>query len=124
MTSCIRGCRLSSVNVLRSAVLIAALALVGPAPVCAQEATLPVPDAPYAPSDHSAPGDVAVPMPDIDPGGDGSVVTVPIPGGGNVTVEGPDLQNEPARSPIETWGVNQIAPNSITGNSPLGPGLH
>ena len=63
-------------------------------------------------------------MPDSDPGGDGSVVKVPIPGGGDVIVEGPDVQSETARSPIETWGATRIAPNSITGNGPLGPGPH
>ena len=83
-----------------------------------------MPDPVYAPSDVSVPADAEIPMPDSDPGGDGSVVTVPIPGGGNVIVEGPDRSTEAWHSPIETWSATQIVPNSITGNGPLGPGPH
>jgi hypothetical protein len=109
MTSYVRGCRLIRVNALRSAIAIAAFVLAGSLPVQAQDAVSPVPEPAYAPSDLSAPADVAVPMPDSDPGGDGSIVKVPIPGGGTVTVEGPDLQNQPPHSPISTWGGEQRA---------------
>ena len=92
--------------------------------LCAQEGVSPVPEPVYAPTGNPSPTDVAVPMPESDPGGDGSVVTVPIPGGGTVIVEGPDLQPETMHSPIETWGATQVAPNSITGQGVLGPGPH
>ena len=123
MTSRVGRCRLCRVNALRSAALIGAMIFVWTPSLRAQDAVSPVPDPVYAPSDVTPPAE-AVPMPDSDPGGDGSVVRVPIPGGGNVTVEGPDLPNQPLRSPTESWGATQIAPNSITGNGPLGPGPH
>ena len=122
MTSYVRGCRLIRVNALRSAIAIAVMVLVGSLPVRAQDAVSPVPEPAYAPSDLSAPADVAVPMPDSDPGGDGAIVKVPIPGGGTVTVEGPDLPKQPSHSPISTWGGDAVAPNSIPGMSPIGPG--
>jgi hypothetical protein len=66
-------------------------------------------------------GVIAVPMPDSDPGGDGSVVTVPIPGGGSVRVEGPDTVIEnPRYTPLNLWGENAVTPNSIVGTGPLG----
>jgi len=111
------------VKTLRCAALIATI-LLWTLPVHAQEGVPPVPEPVYAPGENSSATDVAIPMPDSDPGGDGSVVTVPIPGGGTVVVEGPDLQPETMHSPIETWGATQVAPNSITGQGPLGPGPH
>lgn len=89
----------------------------------AQETVAGVPDTSYeAGTVPSAPAEPAVPMPDAEPGGDGSIVTVPIPGGGSVTVEGPATTAEsPLPSPIETWAQSTQTPNSITGTSPLGP---
>jgi len=82
-----------------------------------------VPDTSYQAS-SAAPASEAseVPMPDSDPGGDGSVVMVPIPGGGSVTVEGPGMpvDNRPP-SPIGTWAESTQTPNSMAGTGPLGP---
>ncbi len=52
-----------------------------------------------------------------------NVVKIPIPGGGEITVEGPA---KPIRNPLpplggDTWAVHQTAPNS-NGTGPLGPG--
>jgi hypothetical protein len=92
-------------------------------PSLAQETVAGVPDTSYEASTvASAPAEPAVAMPDIDPGGDGSSVTVPIPGGGSVTVEGPVTPEENAPfSPIETWAERTQTPNSLTGTTPLGP---
>src|SRR5215471_2279775 len=104
---------------------IATTLLVAFAPVRApaQESVAGVPDTSYEASTvASAPAEPAVPMPDVDPGGDGSIVTVPIPGGGSVTVEGPAATGGSSLlSPIETWAESTQSPNSITGTGPLGP---
>jgi hypothetical protein len=94
----------------------------GPLPALAQEAVAGVPDTSYEAS-TVAPAQLepAVPFPDIDPGGDGSIVTVPIPEGGTVTVEGPGTPENSPLSPIETWGESTQTPNSVTGAGPLGP---
>ena len=90
--------------------------------VDAQGLTPPMPDAAY---DSRTIGpdvsDSLVPMPQGDPAGDGSVVSVPIPGGGEVRVEGPALPEQRSLSPVENWGTNAVAPNSVPGTSPVGP---
>jgi hypothetical protein len=107
---------------MRRLVLIAALAVflaLAPLGASAQDMSPPVPDSAYAPDQMAAAA--AVPMPDSDPGGDGSVVVVPIPGGGTVRVEGPNLPaqtNSPP--PIEPWGEHMMTPNAIN-PSPVGP---
>ena len=91
------------------------------APYCAsaQDITPPMPDSGYSPDQMAAAA--AVPMPDSDPGGNGSVVLVPIPGGGTVRVEGPDLPAQTASlPPIETWGESVQTPNTFI-PSPVGP---
>ena len=114
--------KLSSMKTLTA---IATTLLLGLAtlPSFAQETVAGVPDTSYETSTvASAPPEPAVPMQDTDPGGDGSVVTVPIPGGGSVTVEGPAAPTEnPSLSPIETWAEHTQSPNSVTGSTPLGP---
>jgi hypothetical protein len=114
--------KLSSMKTLTA---IATTLLLGLAPLTslAQETVAGVPDTSYEASTVApAPPEPAVPMPDTDPGGDGSVVNVPIPGGGSVTVEGPATPPEnPSLSPIETWAEHTQSPNSITGTAPLGP---
>jgi len=98
------------------------LLLSGPLLALAQETVAGVPDTSYeASSVASPPVEPAVPFPDTDPGGDGATVTVPIPGGGSVTVEGPATPENAPLSPIETWAESTQTPNSVTGTSPLGP---
>lgn len=114
--------KLSSMKTL-TAIAMALLLGLAPLPSLAQETVAGVPDTSYEASTvPSAPAEPAVPMPDTDPGGDGSIVTVPIPGGGSVTVEGPATPAEsPPISPIENWALITQAPNSATGTTPLGP---
>src|SRR5262245_14243680 len=89
----------------------------------AQETVAGVPDTSYEASTVASPLVApAVPFPDTDPGGDGSMVTVAIPGGGSVTVEGPAIPGENAPlSPIDTWAESTQTPNSLAGTTPLGP---
>jgi hypothetical protein len=107
-----------------AAIATTLLLVFAPVLALAQETVAGVPDTSYEASTvASAPAEPAVPMPDAEPGGDGSIVTVPIPGGGSVTVEGPATTAENSLlAPIETWAEKSTqTPNSITGTSPLGP---
>jgi hypothetical protein len=114
--------KLSSMKTLAAS---AAIILLVSAPLLAlaQETVAGVPETSYEASTvASAPAEPVVPFPDTDPGGDGSTVTVPIPGGGSVTVEGPATPAEsPPISPIENWALITQTPNSVTGTTPLGP---
>jgi hypothetical protein len=114
--------KLSSMKTLAAS---AAIILLVSAPLLAlaQETVAGVPETSYEASTvASAPAEPVVPFPDTDPGGDGSTVTVPIPGGGSVTVEGPATPAEnPSLSPIETWAEHTQTPNSVTGTTALGP---
>jgi len=51
---------------------------------------------------------------------DGSSFAVPIPGGGDVQVQGPESEAPATRSPIENWAVQRNNPFAV-GTSPLGP---
>lgn len=88
----------------------------------AQDSGLAVPDAAYASSVDAfrSPTDLGIPPP--DDGSNPNVVTIPIPGGGAVTVDGPDAPDE---KPIPTlpgsqWGAQQQNPFSH-GTGALGP---
>jgi hypothetical protein len=114
--------KLSSMRTLTATATILLL-VSAPLLALAQETVAGVPDTSYwASTIATPPEEPAVPFPDTDPGGDGVTVTVPIPGGGSVTVEGPATPAENASlSPIETWAESTQTPNSVTGTSPLGP---
>src|SRR5579885_146572 len=102
------------------AAVAALIAAVAPCSM-AQQVIPPLPQSAYTTdAAASAAGEYAVPMPSYDRQGDGSVVTVPIPGGGEVRVEGPDLPAEAPLSPIETWGEHVQMPNTVM-PSPMGP---
>ena len=89
----------------------------------AQEGVLPPPDSSYGgggPTTFASPTDLAMPAPDdmTNP----NVVTIPIPGGGEVTVDGPDA---PADKPLPTlpgsqWG-NETQNPFLHGAGPIGP---
>jgi len=113
--------KLSSMK-MRAATATILLLVSAPLLAFAQQMVAGVPDTSYEASTVASPSaEPAVPLPDTDPGGDGSTVTVPIPGGGSVTVEGPATPGESPRSPIETWAESTQTPNSVTGTSPLAP---
>jgi hypothetical protein len=115
--------KLSSMKTLAATATVLLL-VSAPLVALAQETVAGVPDTSYEASGvASAAAEPELPFPDTDPGGDGSTVTVPIPGGGNVTVEGPATpdENPSVSSPIETWADRTQTPNNVTGTTPLGP---
>ena len=113
--------KLSSMKMLAASATILLL-VSAPLLALAQEMVAGVPDTSYEASTVASPSaEPVVPLPDTDLGGDGSTVTVPIPGGGSVTVEGPGTPENFPLSPIETWGLSTQTPNSVTGTGPLGP---
>jgi len=88
----------------------------------AQEGAAPIPDASYGDSANGYQSPTDLPMPPPDDPTNPNIVTIPIPGGGEITVDGPDA---PADRPIPTlpgsqWGTQQQTPYSH-GVGPLGP---
>jgi hypothetical protein len=93
---------------------IAAILLFAPEFARAQEGMLPPPDASYGDSatSYQSPTDLAMPTVDDAPNPD--TVTIPIPGGGDVTVDGPDapIDTPLPNLPGSQWGVTQQTPYS------------
>lgn len=102
--------------------LISAIALAVTAiPALAQYDASTMPDtAGYGPDNGASQPDMSGQAPDADPGGDGSSVIVPIPGGGDVSADGPAVEPQDNPPPTETWSSQQQAPNSV-GGAPTGP---
>jgi hypothetical protein len=107
----------------RRALAIAAILLpFATAVVHAQEGAVPLPDPSYGENAraYQSPADLSIPPPDDLTNPD--IVTIPIPGGGEITVDGPDA---PSDSPLPTlpgsqWGTTQLNPYSHD-IGPLGP---
>ena len=80
----------------------------------AQEGMLPPPDASYGDSatSYQSPTDLAMPTVDDAPAPD--TVTIPIPGGGEITVDGPDAPSDTPlpNLPGAQWGVSEQTPYS------------
>ncbi|MGH7925955.1 MAG: hypothetical protein ACREQH_15330 [Candidatus Binatus sp.] len=73
-----------------------------------QDGTVPIPDSSYgAGPNYQSPTDLPMPAPDDLTNPD--IVTIPIPGGGDVTVDGPDAPRESnlPNLPGSQWGVSQ-----------------
>ena len=82
--------------------------------VQAQEGAVPIPDSSYGGSASSYQSPTDLPMPAPDDLTNPDTVTIPIPGGGEITVDGP---NAPGNTPLPTlpgsqWGVSQQNPFS------------
>jgi hypothetical protein len=80
----------------------------------AQEGTVPLPDSSYDNSANSYQSPTDLPMPAPDDLTNPDTVTIPIPGGGAITVDGP---NAPSDTPLPNlpgsqWGVTQLSPYS------------
>jgi hypothetical protein len=93
-------------------------------PARAQEGVPPMPDPTYGAGAYSYQSPTDLPMPAPDDLTNPNVVTIPIPGGGDVTVDGP---NAPDEKPIPTlpgsnWGVFTQNPYSHD-VGPVGPSL-
>ena len=93
---------------------IAAILLFAAEIARAQDGTVPLPDASYGDSatSYQSPTDLTMPAP--DDGTNPDTVTIPIPGGGEITVDGP---NAPSNTPLPNlpgsqWGVTQQTPFS------------
>lgn len=91
-------------------------------PVRAQEGMPPMPDATYGGGAYSYQSPTDLPMPAPDDLTNPNSVTIPIPGGGDITVDGPDAPNDPSLPtlPGSQWGTVQQNPFSH-GTGPLGP---
>ena len=93
---------------------IAAILLFAAGFARAQEGMLPPPDASYGDSatSYQSPTDLAMPTVDDAPAPD--TVTIPIPGGGDVTVDGPAAPSDTPlpNLPGSQWGVTQQTPYS------------
>jgi hypothetical protein len=93
---------------------IAAILLFAAGFARAQEGMLPPPDASYGDSatSYQSPTDLAMPTVDDAPAPD--TVTIPIPGGGDVTVDGPDAPSDTPlpNLPGSQWGVTLQTPYS------------
>jgi hypothetical protein len=80
----------------------------------AQEGAVPVPDSSYGDSANSYQSPTDLPMPAPDDGTNPDIVTIPIPGGGEITVDGPDAPSDTPlpNLPGSQWGVTQQTPYS------------
>lgn len=101
---------------------ISAVLLFAAGPALAQEGSVPVPDSSYgdAANSYQSPTDLTMPAPDdlTNPNN----VTIPIPGGGEVTVDGPDPPDEKGLPtlPGSQWGAGTQNPYSHD-VGPVGP---
>jgi hypothetical protein len=84
----------------------------------AQDVTIPIPGEYVAPDATLAPE--RLPDPTATLQDDGSTIAVPIPGGGEVQVDGPASEAPAGIGPIENWSTQRTNPFSV-GTGPLGP---
>ena len=121
----IRACKnrfAMSLGHAKGALAIAAILLFASAAACAQEGAMPLPDPSYGNSADSYKSPTDLPMPAPDDLTNPDTVTIPIPGGGEITVDGPDA---PGGTPLPTlpgsqWGTSQQTPFSHD-IGPIGP---
>ena len=94
------------------ALAIGAIILFGAAVAYAQEGTVPIPDSSYGESNYQSSTDLTMPSVDDQPAAD--TVTIPIPGGGEITVDGPDAPSDTSLPtlPGGQWGATALTPYS------------
>jgi hypothetical protein len=80
----------------------------------AQEGTAPIPDSSSGQSADNYQSSNDLPMPAADDGTNPDTVTIPIPGGGEITVDGPDAPSDThiPNLPGSQWGEQQQTPYS------------
>ncbi|HEY6395648.1 MAG TPA: hypothetical protein VIX12_09540 [Candidatus Binataceae bacterium] len=86
----------------------------------AQGASIPMPDTTYPgqlPDSYTVPEPIPMPSTEAD---SSNVVTVPIPGGGEVNVEGPDAPKPNPAPPIGGFSPGRTTPN-MPATGPMGP---
>jgi len=84
----------------------------------AQDVSVPMPGEYAAPD--AAPALEPIPDPTALLQDDGSTVAVPVPGGGEIQVEGPVSEAPAGVGPIENWSTQRTNPFSV-GTGPIGP---
>ena len=86
------------------------------------EGAVPLPDSSYGAGadNYQSPTDLTIPAPDDQT--NPNTVTIPIPGGGQITVDGPDAPNETGipTLPGSEWGAQVQNPYSHD-IGPIGP---
>jgi hypothetical protein len=87
-----------------------------------QEGVPPMPDPTYGAGAYSYQSPTDLPMPQADDLTNPNTVTIPIPGGGDITVDGPNAPDEKGlpNLPGSQWGTTQQNPFSH-GTGPMGP---
>jgi hypothetical protein len=80
----------------------------------AQEGAVPIPNSSYGDSAASYQSPTDLPMPAPDDPTNPNIVTIPIPGGGDITVDGPDAPSDTPlpNLPGSQWGITQQTPYS------------
>ena len=84
----------------------------------AQDVTVPMPGGYTAPGTPPAPEQIPDPTTTLQD--DGSSFAIPIPGGGDIQVQGPASEVPATRSPLENWATQRNNPFSV-GTGPIGP---
>ena len=92
--------------------------LMGASLAVAQDVTVPMPGEYVAPDAASAPEQIPDPTQILQD--DGSTFAIPIPGGGDIQVQGPASETHATIGPIENWATQRNNPFSV-GTGPLGP---
>lgn len=98
--------------------IVFASAIFAPLAALAQDIVAPTPGS-YAPPD-AAPPPEPIPEASVPRQDDGSMVSVPIPGGGEILVEGPASEKPASIGPLEHWASLRNNPFSV-GTGPIGP---
>jgi hypothetical protein len=98
----------------KRAFAIAAILLFASGLARAQEGAVPIPDSSYGDSAASYQSPTDLPMPAPDDPANPDIVTIPIPGGGEITVDGPDAPSDTPlpNLPGSQWGITQQTPYS------------
>ena len=101
-----------------SLAIVAACSMFTVSTARAQDVVVPMPGDYVAPD--SAPPPEQIPDASALLQDDGSVVVVPIPGGGEILVEGPASESAASMGPLEHWATLRNNPFSV-GTGPIGP---
>ena len=105
----------------RALAITATILFVSAVAYAQDEGAVPPPDASYGESADSYQTPTDLPMPQADDFSNPNTVTIPIPGGGEVVVEGPDAPSDTSlpNLPGSQWGITQQTPYSHD----IGPNL-
>lgn len=96
------------------ALAIATIVIFATTVASAQEAAAPIPDSSYGESADNYQSSTDLTIPPADDQSNADTVTIPIPGGGEITVDGPDAPTGASlpNLPGSQWGETALTPNS------------